>query len=220
MRNTEINPRDQYLETLFAPENELKKQSRQAAEDLGLARISLSASEGLLLSTLLKIHQSKKVVEIGTLTGLSAQYIFESLPVDGQLWTFEKNLEHADRSQKIFVQIPNAENRLHLIVGDAKEKLEEINSQGPFDAVFIDGNKAAYGDYLAWTEKHLRKGGLIMADNVFLAGAVWGGTTAQKFNEKQIQVLRKFNERLADASLYDSMLVPTYEGLFVAVKRF
>lgn len=220
MRSHEISPRDEYLENLFAAESALKIKSRQAAEELKLARISLSPNEGQILALLLKLHGSEKCVEIGTLTGLSAQYILEALPANAQLWTFEKSPEHAAKAQAVFSQWPRASQKIHLLVGDAREKLNEITAEGPFDAIFIDGNKAAYGDYLVWAEKNLRKGGLIIADNVFLSGAVWGAATTQKFNEKQIKVLQDFNQRLADANLYDAAALPTAEGLFIAIKKF
>ncbi len=220
MRKELPSPQDQYLEQLFASENSLMKQSRIFAEELGLARISLSPHEGRLLAFVLRLHGVRKCVEIGTLTGLSAQYIFASLGENGVLWTFEKSPQHAAKAAQIFAQMSDAKKSIHLHVGDAKEKLQEIEKDGPFDAVFIDGNKAAYGDYLEWAERNLRRGGLIIADNVFLSGAVWGASPAQKFNEKQIRVLQNFNQRLADESLYESALVPTSEGLFLGIKKF
>lgn len=224
MRNEEISARDHYIESLLEAENPFKAGSRAAAQDLGLARISLSAAEGNLVSFLLKAIGARRCVEIGTLTGLSAQYILEALPADGKLWTFEKSEEHADRAREIFSKA-GLDPRVQLMVGDAQVRLEEITAFGPFDAVFIDGNKAAYGHYLAWAEKNLRRGGLILADNVFLGGAVWGATPAAeergpRFSEKQVRVMREFNRRLSDMTLYDSTLVPTAEGLFCALKKF
>ena len=103
-------------------------------------------------------------------------------------------------------------------MGDAREELEKLNSLGPFDGVFIDGNKAAYGDYLAWAEQNLRVGGVILADNIFLSGSVWGESTQQKFSDKQIRVMQEFNNRLSDPTKFQSAVVPTFEGLFVAIK--
>lgn len=220
MRNDEINPRDRYIMDLIQPESSSKMQSRAAAQDLGLARISVSSVEGSIIATLLKLHQTRKCVEVGTLTGLSAQYMIDAMPAGSELWTFEKSPEHAHRAQTVFQQLSLGDKKIHLLVGDAKEELEKINPLGPFDAIFIDGNKAAYGDYLAWAERNLRQGGLIIADNIFLAGTVWGAEASQRFNEKQIQIMKAFNQRLADTSLYASSILPTHEGLYIAIKKF
>jgi predicted O-methyltransferase YrrM len=220
MRDLNQSLKDSYLETLSAREGDLKSRSRQFAEELGLARISLSSAEAQLMKVLIQLHGCRKFVEIGTLTGLSAQYIFEALPDGGELWTLEKDPKHCEKSAEVFSQINQATKKIHLVMGDARVELEKISAFGPFDGIFIDGNKAAYGDYLAWAEKNLRRGGLILADNIFLSGSVWGGETTQKFSDKQIKVLQDFNLRLADSALYDSAVVPSAEGLFVAIKKF
>lgn len=219
MRETQSSAQEAYIQNLLSPEGSLKNQSRQASEELGLARISISPAEAQLVKTLLRLHKTKKFIEIGTLTGLSAQYFFEALPEGGELWTLEKDPRHAQKAQEVFAQLDQSKKKIHLVVGDAREELPKLAAQGPFDGVFIDGNKAAYGDYLAWAEQNLRPGGLILADNIFLGGAVWGGSTAQKFSEKQTQVMQKFNQRLADAQVFDSAVIPTFEGLYVAIKK-
>jgi len=215
----EVPKSQTYIESLISPESASKQHSRAAAEELGLGRISLSPSEGQLLAFMIQQHQCHKFVEIGTLTGLSAQYILEGMNDQGVLWTLEKTEAHAVKAREALAQHPFGKNA-KLVVGDARMTLESIASEGPFDGVFIDGNKAAYGDYLAWAEKNIRTGGLIIADNVFLSGAVWGETTQQKFSEKQIAVLQAFNKRLADSELYQSVVVPTQEGMSFAIKCF
>jgi predicted O-methyltransferase YrrM len=65
-----------------------------------------------------------------------------------------------------------------------------------------------------------KKGGLILADNVFLGGAVYDEQIPTKFSSKNIEGMRSFHRRLADTSRYASTLIPTSEGLFAAVKLF
>lgn len=219
MRESVLSNKEEYLNSLFANESENKKLSRQFAEELGLARISVSAPEAKLISLLVKLHGCRKFVEIGTLTGLSAQYIFESLPDGGELWTLEKDPAHGEKSAAAFANLDQSKKKIHLVMGDAREELEKLSAQGPFDGVFIDGNKAAYMDYLLWAEKNIRSGGLILADNVFLSGSVWGDRSAQKFSDKQVRILQEVNQRLADPNLYEGVIVPTFEGLYVAIKK-
>jgi predicted O-methyltransferase YrrM len=219
MRELVLSNKEKYLDTLLGEENEAQKLSRQLADELGLGRISISPAEARLIQTLVRLHGCKKFVEIGTLTGLSAQYILDALPEDGELWTLEKDPKHADMAQRAFAKMNLGSKKIHVIVGDARTELEKLAALGPFDGVFIDGNKAAYMDYLMWSEKNLRVGGLVLADNVFLSGAVWGDSTTQKFSEKQVRVMQEVNLRLADKSLYTSSLIPTFEGLFAAIKN-
>jgi len=217
----EIPKAQAYIESLASAEALSKRKSRMFAEELGLGKICISPSEGHLLAFMVRMHECRKFVEIGTLTGLSAQYIVEGMGGKGELWTLEKTDLHAKKAMDALSEHPSAKN-VHVVVGDARVTLETLKVSGPFDGVFIDGNKAAYGDYLAWAEKNIRPGGLIAADNVFLSGAVWGENEgqSQSFNEKQVRVMQDFNKRLADPTLYDSVLLPTKEGMFFAVKMF
>ncbi|MBK9323132.1 MAG: class I SAM-dependent methyltransferase [Bdellovibrionaceae bacterium] len=215
-------PRAQaYIESLASGEALSKRKSRTFAEELGLGNICLSPAEGHLLAFLVRMHECLKFVEIGTLTGLSAQYIIEGMGGKGELWTLEKTDLHAKKAMEAIAEHPSGKN-IHVIVGDARFTLESLQVSGPFDGVFIDGNKAAYGDYLMWAEKNVRPGGLIVADNVFLSGAVWGSIEGQSknFSEKQVAVMQNFNKRLSDPTLYDSVILPTKEGMFFAVKMF
>lgn len=223
MREEKKSEQNQYIDGLVPAESALKNQSRAAAEQLGLGRISVAPAEAQLIKVLISLASCRKFIEVGTLTGLSAQYIWEALPSGGELWTLEKAPEHALEAQKIFDQLnaENAENKkIHLVIGDARVELEKLSALGPFDGIFIDGNKAAYGDYLAWAEKNLKKGALVLADNVFLSGAVWGEATQQRFNEKQIRVLQQFNQRVTNPDLYQGVIIPTFEGLSVSIKKF
>lgn len=218
MREIMPTNKESYISSLVSLEEGPKKLSREYAEELGLARISVSPAEAQLVKTLIQLHGCKKFVEIGTLTGLSAQYIFDALPAGGTLWTLEKEPAHAEKSKDVFSRLDQSKKTIKLVVGDAREELVKLETEGPFDGVFIDGNKAAYGDYLAWAEKNLRPGGLVLADNVFLNGSVWG-EPQQRFSDKQIRVMQEFNKRLADPAIFDSVIAPTHEGLYIAVKK-
>jgi predicted O-methyltransferase YrrM len=223
MREQKKTNSEVYIESLIPEENLTKQASRKAAAELGLDRISVSIHEAQLIKVLIALAGCKRFIEIGTLTGLSAQYIWEALPANGELWTLEKAPEHAEKAQTIFTELnqkSGQNKKIHLVVGDAREELEKLSNLGPFDGVFIDGNKAAYGDYLAWSEKNIKPGGLILADNVFLSGAVWGEEAMQKFSTKQIKTLQEFNMRLSNAELYQCVIINTFEGLAVAIKLF
>ncbi len=229
--NQDSTPLDNYLHHLFPNEpTELFTQARVAAQSVGKAAISLSPSEARLLSVVIKSHGCRKFVEIGTLTGASALWILQGLAEDGELWTLEKDPQHAALAEKIFAQwtvsqdsktalLKSSSKKIHLVTGDAKLTLKSIEKFGPFDGVLIDGNKSAYGIYLDWVEANLIKGALILADNVFLGGAVLTGNKAQ-FSKKQITVMKEFNDRLADPKRYQSAILPTGEGLFMALKLF
>lgn len=208
----------EYIENLIGAENELKLKARAHADGLGLGRISLSPVEAISLQFFAESIQAKKLVEVGTLTGLSALYLLEGLSPEACLWTLEKSPEHAALASEV-LQKYIEQKRCRILVGDAQQTLKELVNEGPFDMVFIDGNKAAYLDYFNWAVTNTRAGGYIVVDNVFLSGAVWGDQTQQRFNEKQIKAVHNMNDTAFHNPSLRSMLIPTQEGLLVCQKR-
>lgn len=207
----------QYIESLLVPESDEMRQARENAQKLGLEAISLPSPEAALVQFHLRSIEIKKMVEIGTLTGLSALYWREAMGDNSDLWTLEKSPEHVRMAQELFEKC-KVGPRVHVVEGDARVTLQALATQAPFDAVFIDGNKAAYLDYFKWAIEHTRLGGVIVADNVFLSGAVWGESTSQKFNEKQITAVREMNRLAFDREKFQSVLIPTEEGLLICKK--
>ena len=218
MRTALQNAQAIYLENLISELTPFEKKSREASEKLGLAGISLSREEAHLLRWLVASQPAVKAVEIGTLTGLSGLYILDGLMPSGKLWTLEKSEAHALEAKPILEEFAKEKGKsVELVLGDARETLKKVSNEGPFDFIFVDGNKAAYGDYLDWAENNLRPGGLLVADNVFLSGAVYGEEKPQ-FSDKQIRIMQDFNKRLMDSRIWNAAPVPTSEGLFVAKK--
>ncbi len=176
---------------------------------------SLAPHETQILGFLVQVLGLKKILELGTLVGHSALALAHFAGEDAEIITLEKNPKMHALAKANTSGVPN----IQVLCGDAKELLPTLESTGPFDLVFIDANKSAYCEYLDWAERHVRPGGLIVGDNTFLGGAVWDDSEAcRKFNAKQIQVMREFNRRLANKTKYNSMLVPTVEGLTIAQK--
>ena len=133
----EISPSYSYIESVLSDESELKKNARQKSQELGLAAISISKTEAHLIQFLATLIRPQKIVEIGTLTGLSALYFLEILPPSGKLWTFEKSALHAEKSKQTlrnFIQTKQCE----IIEGDALLNLPKISDQGPFDLIFME----------------------------------------------------------------------------------
>ncbi|MGL9731558.1 MAG: O-methyltransferase [Wolbachia sp.] len=179
--------------------------------------IQISAEEGKLLSLFIKIHKVKSIVEIGTLYGYSSICMVKVLPEYGHIYTIENNLEHLSIAKKKFSAF-NLNKKITLIEGDALEKLNELSAKAPFDMMFIDADKGGYPKYLDWAELYIKRDGLIVADNTLLFNTVFLESPPKEVSEKSWLAMREFNRRLSDEEKYHSMLIPTDEGMIVALK--
>jgi predicted O-methyltransferase YrrM len=69
-----------------------------------------------------------------------------------------------------------------------------------------------------WAERNLRSGGLIIADNTLLGGGVTANEKPESCSTRQWTEMRKFNEAISDPRRFLSTILPTSEGLTVAIK--
>ena len=211
------NPNLDYIRKLYAPQDELLLAIEQALSDIDMT-MQIGPEEGKMLQLFIGLYGVKTIVEIGTLAGSSAIWMARALPEDGHLTTLNKDATHI-KLAKQFIKNSEVADRITMLEGDARKILPTLEKQAPFDMIFIDADKISYNDYLDWAEENVRTGGLIIADNTLLFGMVAKdepGDVAPTTWEN----MRRFNERLADSSRYFSIMIPTEEGLTVAVKLF
>jgi len=207
----------------FAPEPRFCRTAREMAAEGGLPEISITAHEGKLLGVFLRAASCRRVVEIGTLSGYSALWLLDAMPPDGHLYTIEIDPSHADVASAVFAEA-GEEARVTLVRGKASEELPRISMHGPFDAVFIDADKAGYPEYLEWAGANLRPGGLVFAHNAFAFGQLHHdpddpSSPLDAEQRSVVRALRAFHARLSDPSRFASAVIPTGEGLAVGVKR-
>ncbi len=207
---------DHYVGALYAPEDAGLLKIRKRIEGIGRTGINISAVEGRILQVLMKMVGVKTAVEVGTLCGYSSVWIARALPEDGALITIEKDPRYAALAAEGIAECGVAE-RVSIRQGDASEVLKTLT--GTYDFVFIDANKTGYNLCLDWAMNHVRSGGLIVADNTLLFGSVMMDEKPDDISIKPWNEMRRFNERLADQSNFTSVMLPTSEGLSLALKK-
>lgn len=207
-----------YIRKLYAPQDALLTAIDKTLEQRQMA-IQVGPEEGKFLQLLIGLHGVKTVVEVGTLAGYSAIWMARALPESGHIHCIEKDATHAAIAREFFA-LSEVQDKITLHEGDARKKLSDLTLMAPFDMIFIDADKIHYNEYLDWAEDNVRQGGLIVADNTLLFGMVSNDTPPDDIAPTTWQNMRRFNERLADSERYFSIMLPTQEGMTVAVKLF
>jgi caffeoyl-CoA O-methyltransferase len=175
----------------------------------GMPEIQVSPSEGKLLGLLMRMIDARKVVELGTLAGYSAIHIARALGEGGKLYTVEIDPRHAAVAQANLAAAGVAD-RVEIKIGGGVDVLRELAAHGPFDAVFLDADKEGYPHYAAWAARHLRRGGLLLADNSYFFGRLLAEEPASR-------AMQRFHEQLQ--AEFEAVCVPTPDGLVVAIRR-
>lgn len=211
---------DRYIDALFAPSDEALDAALKSAADGGLPEIQVSPGQGKLLYLFARIVGARRILEIGTLGGYSAIWLARALPADGRLVSLELDPHHADVARANLARAGLSE-RAEVRVGPALETLGVLAGENtaPFDLVFIDADKTAYPDYLDASLPLIRKGGLLLADNVVREGRILD----QNANEAA-RAVDVFNKKLAaeprvEALILQQVGIRGHDGLAVARVR-
>lgn len=122
------------------------------------------------LQLLVRLSNSKRVLEIGTYIGVSTLFLAEAVGDEGFVTTIEVGAEFAEIARENFRR-NGLLDRINLIHADAKDALSDLRQRSDrFDMIFLDGDKEHYGHLLEPLLDVLRPGGLMMVDDIFFNG--------------------------------------------------
>jgi predicted O-methyltransferase YrrM len=194
---------DDYIEEMFAPQDEALEAALREMRRAGLPQIQVSPNEAKLLQLLAEMVGARRILEVGTLGGYSAIHFGRALPEDGTLISLEIDERHAEVARKN-VERAGLSSKVEIRVGDARELLARIteNAEGPFDVVFIDADKEGYPEYLGWALKLTRPGSLILGDNTIRGGSILDP------RDDSARATSEFNERIAGDPRLSAVLLP------------
>ena len=185
---------------------------RKATASVKWSGMQIGADQGHLMAILVKLMGAKRCLEIGTYTGYSALAVALALPKDGKIICCDIS-EEFTRVGKPFWKKAGVEKKIDLRIGPALETLKKL--KGPFDFVFIDADKGNYQNYYERCLKLLRRGGLIMVDNV-----LWSGEVANAAARDDMTVaLRGFNDHVHRDERVDLVMLSVGDGVTLARKR-
>ncbi len=205
-----------WAESVYRPEDAVLREIRERSAAAGLPPIEIGRFDGLHLEVIACACRARIAIEIGTLGGYSGVCLLRGMGDSGFLHTFELHPRHAEVARASFERAGIAD-RVRIHVGEAAERLREVENEAPFDLVFIDADKLGYPAYLDWAEAHLRLGGVVLADNTFGFGHVHEERPSGESAEA-MSALRRFSERLARGGRFRATMLPTAEGLSFGVK--
>ena len=179
-----------------------------------IKRMQISVSQCHFLHLIVKISNIKKILEVGTFTGLSGLTMSLSLPRDGELVTLDKNAERNKIAFNFFKKAEQ-EKKIKIITGPALESISNLKkSEKKFDLVFIDADKENYKNYYNQSLDLIEKNGLIIVDNVLWYGEV----VDSKKHDKLTTNIREFNYYTNKDKRTENLIIPVGDGLSVCRK--
>jgi predicted O-methyltransferase YrrM len=196
----------------FVAENEVIEKARVRSEELGC--VAVMPGVGAVLRLLAAAANAKSVVEVGTGAGVSGLWLLSGMPPDGILTTIDIQADHQRAAKQAFAAAGIAPQRSRVITGRALDVLPRL-TDGAYDMVVIDADKAEYPQYVEQALRLLRSGGVLALDNMLWHDKVADPAT----RDETTATLRDLGKALRDDESLLPALLPVGDGVLAAVKR-
>src|SRR5262249_9253592 len=204
-------PIEEYVaEHTETPAAIFEKLRQETYSKMSLPQMQVGRIEGTFLKLLVRLSRAKRVLEIGMFTGYSALMMADGLPDDGELITCDVDPKAEAMAKRYFGQSLHGK-KIHIRMGPALETIKTL--KGPIDMVFIDADKENYPKYYDAVLPLLRKGGLLVADNV-----LWSGRVLDP-KEETDRAIVEFNDKVAKDARVDKVLLTVRDGMMLAIKK-
>jgi caffeoyl-CoA O-methyltransferase len=187
--------------------NQIDSQARENRQPI----VSLDA--GLFMHIITRLINAERIMEVGCNIGYSTTWMGMALPPHGCVDTIEINPEIAEQAERNF-QSANLSHKIFIHIGAALDVIPKLH--GMYDILFIDAVKSEYKDYIRLALPKLRKGGLILVDNVLWSGKVAGDIHPE---DKTTKALHDFNEFFMEHEGITATILTIGDGLGFAIKN-
>jgi predicted O-methyltransferase YrrM len=207
-----------YFAALTAADEGYAAHVLEAMEKAGNLASSVSAMEGRLLESLVRLSGARKAVEIGSLYGYSAHWIARGLPEGARLYSLEKDPACVNAAKE-GIEASGLTRKVTVMEGPALESLKTLGKLAPFDFCFIDADTENYPAYLRWAAVNLKQGGVVVVGGDLLKCKPRSEGDDSAFHSAA-RSMREFFHILFDSDRFvSSAVIPAGEGLAIGIKN-
>ncbi|MCZ7610691.1 MAG: O-methyltransferase [Ignavibacterium sp.] len=213
MKNILFPAQKKYLESYRKQEDKLILEMEEFAEQHSIPILEWHAIE--FIEKLIQISKPKRVLEIGTAIGYSTIRIARCLAKSASIFTIEKSGDNVELASK-YINKSGESRKIKLIYGDALSVLPQMDKK--FDFIFLDADKHDYKRLFDFSMLLLKKGGIIIVDNVLWHGYTASSNVPAKY-KTSTRHIRDFNKIFILQQNLDSMILPVGDGLGFGIKK-
>ncbi len=181
------------------------------------ATMQIGPDQGQFMQVLVKALGVRRYLEIGVFTGYSALTVALAMPAGGTVTACDISDEWTSVGRRYWREA-GVEDRIDLRLAPALETLDGLvrdGASGTYDMAFIDADKTNVDRYYERCLTLLRKGGVILVDNV-----LWNGAVADpSIDDAETAALRALNAKVSADERVDQSLLTIGDGLLMACKR-
>jgi predicted O-methyltransferase YrrM len=210
-------PLYRYLLAHQPPEHEALRGLREATRSMANSFMQIAPDQGHFMAFIIAMAGARRVLEIGTFTGYSALAMALALPDGGKVFTCDVNEEWVSIGRPYWRQAGVAA-KIEVRLGSALGTLADFERgeiADSFDVAFIDADKENYGHYYEIALRLVRKGGIVILDNMLRLGRVVDGED----RDEGTVVIRNLNDRIAADERVDRVMLAIGDGVTLVRRR-
>lgn len=173
-----------------------------------VSQMQVDPVQGAFLAWLVRLIGARRILEIGTFTGLSSLSMAEALAEGGEIVCCDISEQYTALARQAWKDAGVAD-RITLRLGPALDTLAEL--EGPFDLAFLDADKPNYPRYVERLKEMVRPGGVIVVDNT-----LWSGRVIDPNDQTDAtKGIRRLNQIVASSPDLEAVLLPFADGVTV-----
>jgi predicted O-methyltransferase YrrM len=202
-----------YIRDTLRQSEGLLKELEQYAKEQHVPIITPEVAQ--LLIVLGRLVKPARILEVGTAIGYSAVLLAGILAPSGRIDTIERQEEMILKAREN-IKKAQLENTISIIAGDAEEVLRCLDKQ--YDMVFLDAAKGQYPEFLPECLRMLKKGGLLVSDNILYKGMIASDELVVRRKKTIVKRMRNYLDTICGTDELETSLIPIGDGVAVSYK--
>lgn len=169
------------------------------------------------IKVLLALCAPKRILEVGTAIGFSTLLMCEYSPCESEIVTIENYEKRIPLAKENFSRA-GREKQITLLEGDAGQILKKL--EDPFDFIFMDAAKGQYIHWLPDVMRLMKKGGVLVSDNVLQEGdIIESHYLVERRNRTIYKRMREYLYELKHNPQLLTTILPLGDGVTISVKQ-
>ena len=169
------------------------------------------------LKVMLQIASPHLILEVGNSVGFSTHLMSEYAPKDCRITTIENYEKRIPIARENFKKA-GKEEQITLLEGDAAQILKTL--EGSYDFIFMDAAKAQYINFFPDVLRLLKKGGILISDNVLQDGDIIESHFAvERRNRTIYKRMREYLYVLKNHEELETSIIPLGDGVTLSIKK-
>lgn len=202
-----------YLESYRKKTDKLILEMEEYAENHHVPILDWHSVE--FIENLILAHKPDRVLEIGTAIAYTTIRIARCLDKNSRIHSIEKSTDN------IKIALENIEKsgvskKIKLLQGEALSIMPQMKKK--YDFIFLDADKEDYKKLFDLSMLLLRKGGVIVVDNLLWHGYAASTNVPAKY-KNSTKHIRDFNKIFILQQNLHSMIIPIGDGLGFGIKK-